>query len=192
MPPNAPLEGTGADTVGARLRRRRRAKRLTLREVAAATDLSEGFISQLERGVASGSVATLQKLTSVLGLAVGDLFEDGWTTEPEVHRFTDSRAFSFGINARKTRLTPKHFQNLESFLGILEEGGSTGVEPYSHGDSEELLLVLEGTVEVVINDKAFRLGPLESITYSSRLPHCVTEVGGQTARVFWAISPPSY
>jgi transcriptional regulator with XRE-family HTH domain len=180
------------DGIGARLRRRRRAKRMTLREVADATGLSEGFISQLERGVHSGSVATLQKITGVLGLSVGDLFEESWSAEPSVHRFSESQGFTFGVRARKSRLTPKQFQHLEVFLGTLEPGGSTGVEPYSHGDSEELLLVLDGDVEVVIGMTVHQLGPLDSITYSSREPHRVTATSTTPARVLWAISPPSY
>lgn len=180
------------DTVGARLRRRRLAKRLTLREVAAGAGLSEGFLSQVERGVHSGSVSTLQRIAGVLGLGVGDLFEESWSAEPAVHRFTDHEGFAFGVDARKTRLTPKSFQHLEVFFGTLQPGGSTGVEPYSHGDSEELLLVLEGEVETTIGDAVHRLGTLDSITYSSREPHRVKAISTVAARVLWAIAPPSY
>ncbi|MGH3664302.1 MAG: cupin domain-containing protein [Micromonosporaceae bacterium] len=180
------------DGIGKRLRRRRHAKRMTLRDVAAATGLSEGFISQLERGVHSGSVATLQKIADVLGLSVGDLFVESWAAEPAVSRFTERQGLSFGVRARKSRLTPQRFQHLEVFLGTLQPGGSTGVEPYSHGDSEELLLVVEGDVEVVIGSRTHRLGALDSITYSSREPHRVTATGDAPARVLWAISPPSY
>lgn len=180
------------DTIGARLRRRRLAKRMTLREVADGAGLSEGFLSQLERGVHSGSVATLQKIADVLGLTVGDLFEESWAASPAVHRFTESQGFAFGVDARKMRLTPKSFQHLEVFLGMLEPGGSTGVEPYSHGDSEELLLVLDGQVEVTIGDTIHQLSQLDSITYSSRSPHRVQASTEGPARVLWAIAPPSY
>ena len=180
------------DTIGARLRRRRLAKRMTLREVAEGAGLSEGFLSQLERGVHSGSVSTLQRISDVLGLSVGDLFEESWSASPAVHRFTESQGFAFGIDARKARLTPKQFQHLEVFLGVLQPGGSTGVEPYAHGDSEELLLVIDGDVVVTIDGKDHRLGELDSITYSSRSPHRVLAIGTAPAKVLWAIAPPSY
>jgi len=180
------------DTVGARLRRRRLAKRLTLRAVAEGAGLSEGFLSQLERGVHSGSVATLQRIAAVLGLGVGELFEETWSAEPAVHRFTQHEGFAFGVDARKARLTPKSFQHLEVFLGTLQPGGSTGVEPYSHGDSEELLLVLEGDIEATIDNAVHSLSALDSITYSSRSMHRVKAVGDHPARVLWTISPPSY
>jgi transcriptional regulator with XRE-family HTH domain len=187
-----PTPKTELDNVGGRLRQRRLAKRMTLREVADATGLSEGFLSQLERGRHAGSIATLQKVAAVLGLAVGDLFDDSWTSAPQVRRFSEHQGFEFGILGRKIRLTPRPFNHLEAFLGIFEAGGSTGVEPYNHGDSEELLLVIDGEVEVVVGDATHRLGTLDSVTYSSKEPHSVTEVGGATARVVWAMSPPSY
>ncbi|MGH3358269.1 MAG: helix-turn-helix domain-containing protein [Nocardioidaceae bacterium] len=179
-------------SIGARLRRRRQAKRMTLREVATEAGLSEGFLSQLERGVHSGSVATLQRICAVLGLSVGDLFDETWSQSPAVHRFTESQGFSFGVDARKLRLTPKSFEHLEVFVGTLQPGGSTGLEPYSHGDSEELLLVIEGEIVATIADSEHALSTLDSITYSSKSPHRVKAVGDSPARVLWAIAPPSY
>lgn len=191
----AAKSGPGAaddDSVGARLRRRRLAKRLTLRETAEAAGLSEGFLSQLERGVHAGSVATLQKVSAVLGLSVGSLFEDSWRSEPAVHRLVDGEGFAFGVNARKVRLTPPHCTHLEVLLGVLDPGGSTGPQAYSHGDSDELLLVLEGVVEVTVGEATHTLGPLESITYTSNFPHRIQEAQGAPARVLWTIAPPSY
>ncbi len=180
------------ETVGQRLRRRRLAKRMTLREVATQTGLAEGFISQLERGVHSGSVRTLQKLCAALGLTVGDLFEENRTDKPAINRFSETSGFSFGVNARKTRITPKSFDHLEVFIGVLEPYGSTGVEPYSHGDSEELLLVIEGEVTATVGDQTYKLEALDSLPYSSKQAHRVAETAGQTAKVLWAIAPPSY
>lgn len=180
------------ESVGQRLRRRRKAKRMTLREVAAQTGLAEGFISQLERGVHSGSVRTLQKLSAALGLDVGDLFEESVNGSPAVNRFVDTIGFSFGVDARKSRLTPKSFDHLEVFLGVLEPYGSTGVEPYSHGDSEELLLVIDGEVEATVGDQTFHLSALDSLPYSSSKAHRVAESAGEQATVLWAIAPPSY
>jgi transcriptional regulator with XRE-family HTH domain len=190
--PGETADQADLDSVGARLRQRRLALRLTLRQVADGAGLSEGFVSQLERGVHSGSIATLQKITAVLGLDVGDLFTGSWDNKPAVHRFTDQRGFAFGVSGRKVRLTPKRFNHLEAFLGVFEAGGSTGVEPYSHGDSEELLFVVSGEVEVTVGEGVHRLATLDSITYSSSEPHRVREAGGATATVLWAMAPPSY
>lgn len=193
--PSTPAPEPGRDPqegIGARLRRRRKAKRFTLAQTADQADLSEGFLSQLERGRVSGSVATLQRVTAVLGLTVGELFDDSWTEETRLHRYADASPFRFGIAARKIRLTPKGNNHLEVFLGEFEPGGSTGDEPYAHGDSEELLLVVSGRIEVTLGDERHVLGPLDSVSYSSATPHRAREAEGGSAQVLWTISPPSY
>lgn len=186
------LEVDDSESIGSRLRRRRKALRMTLKDVANATGLAESFISQLERGIHSGSIRTLQKISEVLGLVVGDLFTNQGEGATQITRFHSSEGFSFGVDARKLRLTPRSFDHLEVFLGVLEPYGSTGVESYSHGDSEELVLVISGEVEATVGDRVFRLGPLDSVPYFSRQSHRVAEVAGGTATVLWAMAPPSF
>lgn len=181
-----------SDSLGGRLRARRRAKRLTLREVAERSELTESFLSQLERGISSASVATLQRICVVLGLSVGDLFDESWSHETRIHRHGEGTYLKFGEDAQKVRVSPKANQNLEVLVGEIGPGGSTGTESYAHGDSEETLVVLEGAVEVTVGDETHELGTLDSISYRSSQPHRVVETAGTTARVLWAIGPPSY
>lgn len=183
---------SGGESVGARLRRRRKALHLRLKEVAAAAGIAESFLSQLERGVHNGSIRTLQKICDVLGLTVGDLFASEEADGPYVSRFTPNAGVSFGIDARKLRLTPRSFDHLEVFIGVFEPYGSTGVEPYTHEHSEELIIALDGEVEVTIGSDTLRLGPLDSVAYTSEQPHRVEEAVGSPAKVLWAMAPPSY
>ncbi|MCQ8186940.1 helix-turn-helix domain-containing protein [Streptomyces rugosispiralis] len=180
-------------SVGARLRRRRRALHLTLKDVADQAGLTEGYLSQVERDQANASVRTLQRLCEVLKLTVGDLFAQGEARAGTVLRFRDTHGMSFGEGATKIKLTPGTFDHLEVLLGHFAPGGSTGVEPYTHGSSEELLLVLSGEVEVWVREQRHRLSALDSIHYLSSDPHRIVEVtGAQEARVLWAMAPPTY
>lgn len=179
--------------VGNRLRRRRRALRLTLKDVADRTGLTEGHLSQVERDQVNASVRTLQRLCEVLKLSVGDLFDQGGSVASPVLRFRDTHGMSFGKGATKIKLTPGAFDHLEVLLGHFAPGGSTGVEPYTHGSSEELLLVLSGEVEVWVREQSHKLSAFDSIHYLSSEPHRVVEVTGtEEARVLWAIAPPTY
>lgn len=92
--------------VGARLRRRRKALHLTLKEVAERTGLTEGYLSQVERDQANASVRTLQRLCEVLKLTVGDLFDQAGSAAGPVLRFRDTHGMSFGKGATKIKLTP--------------------------------------------------------------------------------------
>lgn len=178
--------------LGSRLRRRRKALYLTLQAVADQTSLTTSYLSQLERGRTNASVATLQRICQVLRLDVGDLFSDGAAQLSPVLRFTDAHRMDFGQDASKVRLTPQKFDHLEMLLGTLGPHGSTGVEPYTHGDAEELLLVISGQVTVTVDGISHRLGELDSMQYRSSQPHRVEECAGAPARVLWAMSPPTY
>lgn len=190
MTTDQPDAGSG---VGARLRKRRKALHLTLKDVADQAGVTEGYLSQVERDQVNASVRTLQRLCEVLKLNVGDLFDHGGSAASPVLRFRDARGMSFGEGATKIKLTPSSFDHLEVLLGHFEPGGSTGVEPYTHGSSEEVLLVLSGEVEVWVREQHHRLSALDSIHYLSSDPHRVAEVTGtEEARVLWTMAPPTY
>ena len=60
--------------LGERLRAIRQLRRKTLKEVSSAAEISESFLSQLERGRTNATIATLQRLSTALGIEVSDLF----------------------------------------------------------------------------------------------------------------------
>jgi transcriptional regulator with XRE-family HTH domain len=185
-------EGTRID-VGERLRAIRTLRRLTLRMVAERTGLSESFLSQVERGRANASVASLKRMAAALGVNVADLFEpDGTRSRPRVLRRESRPMLTFGTLGRKYMLTPRPLEHLQVIVGELDSGGSTGDEPYTHGDSEELLVVLAGVVHLQLGTEVFELREGDSIDYRSSTPHRLTNAGDATAEVMWIISPPSY
>ena len=65
--------------IGPRLREARRSKNLTLSELAERSDLTKGFLSQVERDMTSPSVGTLLRLCRALDLPVGHLFDGAHT-----------------------------------------------------------------------------------------------------------------
>src|SRR5438046_2427684 len=191
MPSSAPEVSTEVD-VGERLRELRRFRRCTLRTIAERSGLSESFLSQVERGRSSASIASLRKIADALGVSMADLFEPDAVPEPRVLRRNERPGLSFGVLGRKLLLTPKPLQHLEVFAGGLEVGGSTGEQPYAHGDSEELFVVVSGSVQLELGGELFELESGDSIDYRSSTPHRVSNTGPELAEVMWIISPPSY
>jgi len=179
--------------VGERLRAIRRLRRVTLKTVAERADLSESFLSQVERGRANASVASLKRIAAALGVNVADLFEpNGRASRPRVLQRESRPALTFGTLGQKFMLTPRPLEHLQVMVGEFDAGGSTGDEPYTHGDSEELLVVLEGVVSLQLGSEVFELSTGDSIDYRSSVPHRLVNIGGDPAEVMWIISPPSY
>jgi transcriptional regulator with XRE-family HTH domain len=186
-------EETGAVHIelGERLRAIRQLRRKTLKEVAGAAGISESFLSQLERGRTNATIATLQRLATALGIDVSDLFGAG-APRPRVLRREARDFVAWGLLGAKALLTPKPFHSLEIVVARFEPGGSTGDEPYTHGDSEELLIVVEGRVHVQLGADLYEVAAGDSVHYESSTPHRVANAGDEPAEVLFVISPPSY
>jgi len=177
--------------LGERLRAIRQLRRKTLKEVASDAGISESFLSQLERGRTNATIATLQRLSTALGIEVSDLFTTN-AARPRVLR-RDAREFiAWGRLGRKALLTPKPFHSLEVVVARFDPGGSTGDEPYTHGESEELLIVIEGEVHVQLGADIHTVNAGDSVHYESSTPHRVANHGDEPAEVLFVISPPSY
>src|SRR5437016_2274051 len=156
MPSSAPDVSTEID-VGERLQDLRRFRRCTLRTVAERSGLSESFLSQVERGRSSASIESLRRIAEALGVSISDLFGPNGTPGPRVLRRDERPALAFGVLGRKLLLTPRPLHHLEVFVGELDPGGSTGAEPYAHGDSEELFVVLSGSVQLELGGELHEL-----------------------------------
>ena len=184
----APLE----QSVGARLRSLRKARRLTLRDIAGRAALSESFLSQLERGQTGATIQSLQRISAALGVDVSDLFASPQTSGPQITRRSARNPVAWGTLGRKALLTPKSFEFLEVVAAEFEPGGSTGDALYTHGDSEELFLVLEGSIELELDGDTLSLVAGDSVHYRSSTPHRASNPGIERAEVLYVISPPSY
>jgi transcriptional regulator with XRE-family HTH domain len=191
MRPTVADDGTVHVELGERLRAIRQLQRRTLKDIAGLARISESFLSQLERGRTNATIATLQRLSTALGIEVSDLFAAS-TPGPRVLRRSAREFVAWGDAGRKALLTPKPFHSLEVVVARFEPGGSTGDEPYTHGDSEELLIVVEGDVHVQLGTEVHELGTGDSVHYQSSTPHRVSNPGDETAEVMFVISPPSY
>jgi transcriptional regulator with XRE-family HTH domain len=192
VPAETATAENGRVDLGERLRAIRLLRRRTLKDVALAAGVSESFLSQLERGRTGASVASLQRLAAALGIEVSDLFASDGLPCPRVLRREARQPVVWGHLGRKALLTPKPFHSLEVVAAEFDPGGSTGDEPYTHGDSEELLLVVAGRVHVQLGTDVYDLRAGDSVHYRSSTPHRVSNPTEVPAEVLFVISPPSY
>jgi transcriptional regulator with XRE-family HTH domain len=177
--------------VGRRIRELRRTRKLSLEAVVARTDLSIGFVSQIERGLSSPSLRVLATLADVLGVGLAALFgarpsgddtSNGVVTR-EVQR-AELKLWRTGIS--KQLLSPAGAENrLNLFLVHIEPGGSTGDELYTH-DGEEAGLVLQGEMTLTVDAETWKLKTGDSFRFASRRPHCFSNPADDAkAVVLW-------
>jgi transcriptional regulator with XRE-family HTH domain len=174
--------------IGGRLRAARLSQKLTIDAVAEATGLTKGFISRLERDAASPSVASLVAVCDAIGLRVGALFDP---PETAVVRAGEGRAISFGAEgARESLLTPGTQQQLEVIHSVLDGGGHGGVELYTLDCDTEFVYVVDGRLELELEDGTVALGPGDAMTFPGRTPHTWRNRSATDAcEVLWVLSP---
>lgn len=193
-PSGAPQElvpDTDEQHVGVRLRELRMGRRLTLKTVAERAGVSESFLSQVERGRAAPSLKTFQRLAQALGLDAGDIFADRGMELPQLTPLAGRAVLSLGSLA-KFRVSPHAITNVEVIGGVFEPHGTAGEEPYTHGDSDEVCIVIDGRVRAEVDGTFYDMGVGDSLCYRSSMPHTFHNLGEERAEVLWIICPPSW
>jgi transcriptional regulator with XRE-family HTH domain len=178
--------------LGARIRTLRLARRATLRQLAVEAGVTESFLSQVERGVASPSIASVQRIARALGATIAELFAADELAGSLVRVGERRRIVYQGLGAVDEFLTRATDGRLQVILSTIEPGGGTGEEPYTHESDEEVVIVLEGSLDLWVGPEHYRLEAGDAVTHSSRVPHRNTNPGPGIARVLFCSTPPSY
>ena len=183
--------GSGLD-IGERLRTLRLQRGLTQEEMADRCELTKGFISQVERNLASPSITTLTDMLEALGSSLTDFFSE---------RGDEKAVFSQGdmfvkedgelLKGSITWLVPSAQKNaMEPILVSLGENGRTQELP-PHG-GEEFGFVLQGAVMLCLGGKRQRVRTGESFCLHPGEPHFIQNDGKREARFLWVSTPPNF
>ena len=132
--------------IGNKIRELRTRKGLTLEELASRSELTKGFLSQLERDLTSPSIDSLSDILEALGTNLAEFFQEDKNDQFIFHAddfFVDERE-----DCTVNWIVPNTQKNqMEPILLELPEGGeSFTVEPH---DGEEFGYVVEGSVVLV-------------------------------------------
>ena len=192
--PRATSDATASVDVdlGARIRALRLARLETLRALAARASVTESFLSQVERGVASPSIASVQRIARALDTSIAELFAADESAGTVV-RVRDRRKIVYqGLGAVDEFLTRGTDGRLQVIYTTIQPGGGTGDEAYSHDSDEEVVVVLEGSLDLWVGAEHYRLEAGDAVTHPSRVAHRNTNPGPGVARVLFCITPPSF
>jgi transcriptional regulator with XRE-family HTH domain len=184
-----------ARQLGARVRAARRDRSITLEELSTTTDLSAGFLSRLERGEASASIANLIVIAGRLEIPLRDLFEAPET--PPSPSYVVTRAQERKQQSPMTahgysyQLTSGDLQDQQmSAFELVYPPGPVGLdlEVLTH-KGEEVLYLLEGTIEFEIGTATLTLNAGDCVHFSCEQPHRGTNVGPTTAKLLMVVTP---
>jgi transcriptional regulator with XRE-family HTH domain len=176
--------------LGSKIRKRRREIDKTLEQIAKETDLSIGFLSQVERGVSTPSLSSLCNIAGALGVSI-DAFVNSPSHSGVVTRVGERETFSLGDVQRTYELLGRGFPGakLNACLVHRPPGQVTEV---MHNAGEEFVFVLEGKVLYEIEGERHLLGKGDSIHFQSDRPHRSSTVGDTTVIELWVGTLPLF
>jgi mannose-6-phosphate isomerase-like protein (cupin superfamily) len=167
--------------------------RISVRELAARTDLSPSYVSSIERSLSRPSIASLQKLAAGLGINLSQMLDErpeAYSQEVVVrpHERRRLQLDEPGIVLEQLAVVE---QDLEpSMMRIAPDAGSG--EAYSH-DGEEFIFVLEGKFEITLDEThEYLLESGDAITFRSRRPHRWRNPGESETLLIWVNTPPTF
>ncbi len=175
--------------IGHKIKELRVQKGLTLEELASRSELTKGFLSQVERNLTSPSIATLGDILEALGTTLGAFFKAD-KEEQLVFRqkdfFVDEKE-GYTINW----IVPNTQKNeMEPILIELPCGGkSFEMEP--HG-GEEFGYVLEGCIVLVSGEQEYIVHKGETFYLYGKRDHFLRNDKKTTAKVLWVSTPPLF
>ena len=175
--------------IGSKIKKLRTQKGLTLEELASRSELTKGFLSQLERGLTSPSVDSLDDILEALGTNLSEFFQED---RDEQYLFRDA---DFFVDVREGCtvhwIVPNTQKNkMEPILLELPSGGeSFEVQPHS---GEEFGYVLDGSVLLVCDGKRAVLRKGETFYLHGSTFHKLRNERKSTARVLWVSTPPLF
>ncbi|MGH3002382.1 MAG: helix-turn-helix domain-containing protein [Gaiellaceae bacterium] len=189
----APAESTSPGSLGAALRQVRRARSLSLADVADATGISASFLSLVENDGSDITIGRLVRLIDFYGISITDLLPLAARSEyPEVVRPAERRSVQSAVEGIDVFLLAADTRRQMMPLEVVFDPGARLAEPGQHA-GEEWLLVLEGELRLELDGaepRVLRKG--DTAYYPAERPHLLSNASAiRRLRVVCVDTPPT-
>ena len=177
--------------LGRQLRALREARGLSLRALATKVEVTASFLSQVERGLCSPSLATLRHLAAQLEVPVFQLLVEYEVSRPIVR--ADERVT---INLPESPVTYELLSSgsarvIEMFIVKVDQPGVNLVRRLAIA-TEECLHVLSGTMEIEFGGNRHTVEAGDSVTYEGRSLAWISSAGSEQLVLIAAVTPPTF
>lgn len=200
MPKAKPADTAGKDApkrdelqVGARLRHARLLEGILIRELAERVGCAESMISKIENGKVAPSLTMLQRLVEALNRDLSSFFgadinAPGLVQKQGERPISHTDAIRGGLGVSYERLVPFAAGNLlEANIHRIEPGGEK-LDQITH-QGETVGYVIEGELELFIEDATYQLSTGDSFFFKNHLTHGYRNRSGSLTRIMMVNTP---
>jgi transcriptional regulator with XRE-family HTH domain len=172
-------------TLGSRLKDRRKALGKTQQQVADEANLTVGFISQIERGISTPSLASLFNLAKALETTVDQFVSDSPAHKHSVVTHSGQRqTYKVGGTSRYYEFLERGFPEAQLNACISHVPPGHASEVMRH-EGEEFVYLVSGEMLYEVDGVKYDLKAGDTLHFDSRKPHQGTNVGRDTAIELW-------
>lgn len=169
--------------IGSKIKALRLTKGLTQEELGERTDLTKGYISQLERDLNSPSIETLFTLLEVLGSTPKEFFDDSTYKYPVVYTKEDQTEFT--DHDKKYTLEwlipTSNEKEMEPVILTLQPDGE--FKQFEPSLSETFIYVLKGRIRVVIGNEEYIASEGHAVYYEASANHQIFNAHSSTTQL---------
>jgi XRE family transcriptional regulator, regulator of sulfur utilization len=170
------------------VRHRRLQLGLSVRTLAAQAGFTPSFISQIEHGQASPSIASLDRIAAALGLSLGRFFDATTSAVPTITRPGDRARIDSRWSQATIEALARHGGGFEPLMITLAPGGSSGCDLRQHA-SPEFALVFEGRLTLTLGSDDHELSRGDAVLIPAETPHRWENRSPHEAQVLTMASP---
>ena len=178
------------EQIGAKIRNLRNQNGLTQEELADRTELTKGFISQMERGLTAPSVSTLMDIVGCLGTNLSDFFHE----ENELQIVYPKEDYFEKEDEHKNSITwliaTAQSRSMEPILVQLQPGQSMPEDKPHEG--EEFGYVLDGEIRLHYGEDVYTVRKGDSFIFPANRKHKISSACKKVSSILWISSPPSF
>jgi transcriptional regulator with XRE-family HTH domain len=181
------------DKIGQRIRTKRVNLKLNLKDLATKVGVTPSCLSQIEKGKSFPSIITLKHIANELQSSVGELIGEHETlVNNPVIRKHDRKIVDVSENGAELHLLSHHDEHkkMETFYVLLQKGSDTQAFMKQHS-GEEFIYVIEGKIELLLNEQVYTLEAGDTALYNSNTNHTVKNINADKSRLIWIITPPN-
>lgn len=157
--------------IGKKIKKLRLKKGLTQEELGERTDLSKGYISQLERDLNSPSIETLFSILEVLGSTPKEFFDEADDDQKVI--YTEDEMTIFEDDEKKYKLQwlvpESNEKEMEPVFLVFEEDGE--FKEFEPSLSETFIYVFKGSVRLDLGKQHYIAEAGEAIYYEASDNH---------------------
>lgn len=177
--------GTDESSLGTRLRRRRKELGRTMQDVAAASGLTVGFISQIERDISRPSLASLYAVAKALETNVDQFVSQAPRRDHLAATRSDSRTrFSLGSTEPVYEFLEPGFAEAKLNACITHVPPGFASEVMRH-EGEDFVYLIAGSMIYEVDGVEYPLQAGDTLHFSSTVPHSSRNVGTTVAVELW-------